>query len=49
MYKLVEMQRPFKYLLNTMIMQRKGDNVVIEHNNYWDSAFDQNIMIIWPK
>jgi methylmalonyl-CoA mutase N-terminal domain/subunit len=49
MAKLIDMQRPFKYAINTMIMQRKGANVAVSHNNFWDSAFDQSIMVIWPK
>lgn len=49
MAKLVDMQRPFKFLVNTMIMQRKGANVSIVHNNYWDGTFDQNVVVIWPK
>ena len=49
MAKLVEMQRPFKFLINTMVMQRKGANVVATHNNYWDSTFDESVVVIWPK
>lgn len=49
MAKLVEMQRPFKFLVNTMVMQRKGANVVTTHNNYWDSTFDESVVVIWPK
>lgn len=49
MAKLVEMQRPFKFLVNTLVMQRKGANVVTTHNNYWDSTFDEGLVVIWPK
>lgn len=49
MAKLVDMQRPFKFLVNTMIMQRKGASVSIVHNNYWDGTFDQNVVVVWPK
>lgn len=49
MSKLVDMQRPFKFLVNTMIMQRKGASVSIVHNNYWDGTFDQNVVVVWPK
>jgi hypothetical protein len=49
MAKLVDMQRPFKFLLNTVIMQRKGANVALTHNNFWDSAFDQAFVILYPK
>lgn len=49
MSKLIDYQRPFKFFINTMIMQRKGAHVAIAHNNYWDSSFDQNVMVVWPK
>jgi hypothetical protein len=35
MEKLVVHQKPFKYLLNTLIMQRKGANVVVSQSNIW--------------
>lgn len=47
--KLVDQQRPFKFLVNTLIMQRKGANVIITHNNYWDSTFDYGLVVVWPK
>jgi hypothetical protein len=37
MAKLFEVQKPFKFLINTMIMQRKGANVAISQSNYHDS------------
>lgn len=49
MAKLVDAQRPFKFLINTLIMQRKGANVVVVHNNFYDSVFDQYAIVTWPK
>ncbi len=49
MQKLVECQKPFKYLINTMIMQRKGAHVVISQSNYWDTGLDSYFTVIWPK
>ena len=30
-------------------MQRKGAHVSTTHNNYHDSEFDQNAVVVWPK
>lgn len=49
MEKLVATQKPFKYLLNTMIMQRKGASVVIAQSNYWDTQLDSAFTVVWPK
>ena len=49
MTKLIDSQKPFKFLINTMIMQRKGANVITVHNNYSDSVFDLYTIISWPK
>jgi len=42
-------QKPFKYFVNTMIMQRKGASVVIAQSNYWDTQLDSTFTVIWPK
>lgn len=49
MEKLVVHQKPFKYLLNTLIMQRKGANVVVSQSNIWDTGLDSCFTAIWPK
>lgn len=49
MAKLVDTQKPFKFLVNTMIMQRKGANVVIVHSSYLDTTFDQYYVVGWPR
>ena len=49
MEKLVEHPRPFKFLLNTLIMQRKGASVIISNSNFWDTGLDQSMVITWPK
>lgn len=49
MAKLVDTQKPFKYMINTLIMQRKGANTVILHCTYNDTGFDQSCVVSWPK
>lgn len=49
MGKLIDSQKPVKFLINTLIMQRKGANVVMVHNNFYDSVFDQYAIVTWPK
>jgi hypothetical protein len=49
MEKLVATQKPFKYLINTMIMQRKGASVVVAQSNYWDTQLDSAFTVVWPK
>jgi len=45
----VAYQKPFKYLLNCMIMQRKGASVVISQSNIWDTGLDSCFTVAWPK
>lgn len=47
--KLVQQQKPYKYLVNTMIMQRKGANVVVSQSNIWDTGLDSHFTMAWPK
>lgn len=47
--KLVSTQKPFKYLVNCLIMQRKGANVVVSQSNSWDTGLDSCFTLIWPK
>jgi len=49
MEKLVSHQKPFKYLLNCLIMQRKGTSVVISQSNIWDTGLDSCFTVAWPK
>lgn len=49
MAKLVDSQKPFKFIINTLIMQRKGANVMVVHHNHHDTDFDSNMVVIWPK
>ena len=46
---MVQQQKPYKYLVNTMIMQRKGANVVVSQSNIWDTGLDSHFTIAWPK
>jgi hypothetical protein len=36
MSRYMDIQKPYKYLINTIIMQRKGANAALVHNNYYD-------------
>ena len=49
MEKLVTAQKPFKYLINCMIMQRKGANVVTANSMFWDTGVDSTFTIVWPR
>ena len=49
MEKLVSTQKPFKYLVNCMVMQRRGTSVVISHSNTWDTGLDSWFTVVWPK
>lgn len=49
MEKLVMAQKPFKFLVNCLIMQRKGANVVVSNSNYWDTGLDSSFTVIWPR
>jgi hypothetical protein len=37
MAKLLDSQKPYKFLINTLIIQRKGANTLVTHNNFYDS------------
>jgi hypothetical protein len=47
--KLAQQQKPYKYLVNTMVMQRKGANVVVAQSNIWDTGLDSHFTLAWPK
>lgn len=49
MEKLVSHQKPFKYLVNCLIMQRKGVSVVVSQSNIWDTSLDSCFTVMWPK
>ena len=49
MEKLVSAQKPFKFLINSLIMQRKGANVVVSNSNFWDTGLDSSFTVIWPR
>lgn len=49
MDRLVAVQKPFKYLVNCLIMQRKGASVVVSQSNSWDTGLDSWFTVIWPK
>jgi hypothetical protein len=49
MAKLLDSQKPYKFLINTLIIQRKGANTLVTHNNFYDSEFDHSVVVSWPK
>lgn len=50
MSKLVETQKPYKYLINTLITQRKGANLSVATSSLYDSVSDQSMYVyMYPK
>jgi hypothetical protein len=47
--KLTETQKPYKYIVNCLIMQRNGAGCVVSHTTYWDSGNDVIASVGWPK
>lgn len=47
--KLTEAQKPYKYMVNCLIMQRNGAQCVFAHSSYWDTGADLSACLVWPK
>lgn len=48
--KLTDLQKPFKYAVNCVIMQRNGAGCVASHSCYWDASGADHIETYsWPK
>jgi dynein light chain Tctex-type 1 len=45
---LVDQNKPFKYTVSALIMQRNGAGVHHIHTSSWDAANDNAIRVIYP-
>jgi len=48
MQELVQLCKPFKYLVTCAIMQKNGAGVHTSHSCYWDTASDGAMTFKWP-
>jgi dynein light chain Tctex-type 1 len=46
---LIKKAKPYKYMINCMIMQRTGVGAFSAASCYWDGVVDGVAMIKWPK
>jgi len=46
--ELIEMNKPFKYIVTCIIMQKNGAGIHSTNSCFWDSANDNSIQIKWP-
>lgn len=46
---LIDMNKPFKYLVSCMIMQKNGAGVHMGHSCYWDRNMDNVVVARWPS
>jgi dynein light chain Tctex-type 1 len=47
--ELVEMNKPFKYLVSAVVMQKNGAGLHQAYSCYWDNAIDNTIVAKWPS
>lgn len=49
MSALIGMNKPFKYIVNCVIMQKNGAGLNSSHSCYWDRTNDNCIVVKWPS
>mmetsp|Transcript_47688 Transcript_47688/g.94393 ORF Transcript_47688/g.94393 Transcript_47688/m.94393 type:complete len:119 (-) Transcript_47688:20-376(-) len=47
--ELVEMNKPFKYLVSCAIMQKNGAGLHMRHSCFWDRTNDNTVIARWPS
>jgi dynein light chain Tctex-type 1 len=45
--ELMQLQKPFKYAVNAVIMQRNGAGMLSASSTYWDTDTDGSITVYW--
>ena len=46
---LISMNKPFKYLISCVIMQKNGAGLHMGHSCYWDRTNDNIVAVKWPS
>lgn len=47
--ELIEMKKPFKYIVTCTVMQKNGAGLHSSHACYWDAAMDNTVVARWPS
>ena len=47
--ELVSANRPFKYFVSAVIMQKNGAGFHVAHSCHWDAANDNVLVARWPN
>ena len=47
--RLAEFKKPYKYVVNTVIMQRNGAGLHAFNTAYWDPTVDGTCVVPWPR
>lgn len=47
--ELIDMKKPFKYVVTCTVMQENGAGLHGAHACYWDSANDNTVVARWPN
>jgi len=47
--ELMGLQKPFKYAVNAVIMQRNGAGMTSASSTYWDTDTDGSMTVYWDK
>ncbi len=47
--ELIEMNKPFKYIITCVIMQKNGAGIHMGNSAYWDASNDNFVMARWPN
>lgn len=46
---LIDMNKPFKYLVSCAVMQKNGAGLHLGHSCYWDRTNDNTVIARWPS
>ncbi|PFH37410.1 Tctex-1 family protein [Besnoitia besnoiti] len=49
MQRLVELKKPFKYIVQTAILQRTGAGLHATSSCFWQPAEDGALVCLWPR
>lgn len=47
--ELINMKKPFKYLVSCTIMQKNGAGLHSSHSCFWDAGVDNTVVARWPS
>jgi len=47
--ELINMKKPFKYMVSCTVMQKNGAGLHTSHSCFWDAGMDNTVVARWPS